>query len=49
VWTVDFDKGEDETDYVASWDIREDLNAEFIYTDMNADGNFARLMVNYLF
>jgi len=49
VLTVDFDKGEDETDYVASWDIKEDLNAEFIYTDMNADGSIARLMVNYLF
>lgn len=49
VLAVDFDKGEDETDYVASWDIKEDLNAELVYTDMNADGNIARLMVNYLF
>jgi hypothetical protein len=46
---VDFEAGEDETDYYASYEINEQFGVELIYTDMHNDGNFVRLMANYGF
>jgi hypothetical protein len=49
VFHVDFDLGEDETDYYALYDINDRLGLELIYTDMHDDGDFVRLMANYGF
>jgi hypothetical protein len=46
---VDFEQGEDETDYYASYEVNQQLGVELIYTDMHEDGDFVRLMANYGF
>jgi hypothetical protein len=49
LWHVDFDQGEDETDYYATYNYNEQYALELIYTDMRDDGDFIRLMANYYF
>ena len=49
VWYTDFDLGEDEANYYAVYEYNDQLSFELIYTDMNDDGNFVRLMTNYSF
>jgi hypothetical protein len=49
IFHVDFDQGADETDYYAVYDFNEQSVLELIYTDMNEDGDFVRLMANYSF
>jgi len=49
VLNVDFDKGEDETDFYATYDANDSLNFELIYTDMHDDGHIVRLMTNLAF
>jgi hypothetical protein len=46
---VDFEVGEAETDYYASYEVNEQLGVELIYTDMHDDGDYIRLMANYGF
>jgi outer membrane porin, OprD family len=49
VLNVDFDKGEDETDFYATYDVDGRLNFELIYHDMHDDGHTVRLMTNLAF
>jgi hypothetical protein len=46
---VDFTKSEDETDYLFSYILNENLMTEFIYSDMNHDGKMSRFFVKYSF
>lgn len=46
---VNFDKGADELDLVASYEINEKLTADLIYSDMNDDGKMTRAFINYSF
>jgi len=46
---VDFDKGEDETDYVAGYEVNKEFNLDLIYSDMYDDGNMVRFFAKYKF
>lgn len=46
VLNVNFHRGEDETDFYAAYEIKENMNLEVVYHDMNDDGNSLRLMFN---
>ena len=46
---VDLDKGEDETDYLASFAINKNHTLDVIYSDMYDDGNMVRFFANYKF
>ncbi|MBD3793290.1 MAG: outer membrane porin, OprD family [Campylobacterales bacterium] len=46
---VDFDKGANETDYLASYAVGEALSVDLIYADMYDDGKLTRFFVNYNF
>ena len=47
VVSVDFDKGNDETDIYLNYELAESLSIEFVYTDMNDDGSMWRGILNY--
>ena len=49
VLNVNFNKGEDETDYYAAYEVNESLSFELIHADMNKDGNNTRLVANLSF
>jgi len=49
VLSVNFDKGEDETNYYAAYEVNESLSFELIHADMNKDGNSTRLVANLSF
>ena len=46
---TDFDKGEDETDYLASFAVNENHSLDLIYSDMYDDGDMLRFFANYSF
>lgn len=46
---INFDKGENELDVTASYQIRENLNASLEYADMDADGMIVKTFLNYDF
>lgn len=46
---VDFDKGENETDYIVSYAMNEVLSVDLIHSDMYDDGKLTRFFVNYNF
>jgi len=46
---VDFDQGEDETDYIASFEVNEHHTLDVIYSQMYDDGNMVRFFANYTF
>lgn len=46
---VDFGKSQNETDYALTWNLMNNLSAELVYADMNADGHSGRLVLNYTF
>lgn len=46
---VNFSKSEDETDYLLSYEISDNLSADLIFSDMNHDGKMSRFFVNYGF
>jgi len=46
---VEFDKGENETDYIISYAMDESLSMDIIYSDMYGDGKLTRFFVNYNF
>jgi len=46
---VNFDKGEDETDYVAGYEVNKDFNLDLIYSDMYDDGSMVRFFAKYKF
>lgn len=46
---VDFDQGENESDYYAAYEFNEEMSLEAIYTDMYDDGYIARVMFNLSF
>ena len=46
---VDLDKGEDETDYIASFQVNKNHTLDLIYSDMYDDGNIVRFFANYQF
>ncbi len=46
---LDLEKGENETDYLASFEINQDHTLDLIYTDMNDDGSVVRFFANYNF
>lgn len=43
---VDFDKGENETDFIAAYELNDDMNAEMIYHHMYDDGEILFVRVN---
>jgi len=49
VLNVNFDKGEDEIDYYAVYEVNDSLSFELIHADMNKDGNNTRLVANLSF
>ena len=46
---ANFDKGENDTDYIASYTINENHSLNLIYSDMYDDGNMLRFFSNYNF
>jgi len=46
---TNLDKGEDETDYLASFTVNDKHSLDLIYSDMNDDGNMLRFFANYNF
>jgi len=46
---ADFDKCENETDYLASFEVNENHTLDLIYSDMYDDGNMVRFFANYKF
>ncbi len=46
---VNFDKGEDETDYILSYIFSDDFTIDLIYSDMYDDGKMTRIFANYSF
>ena len=46
---INFDKGEDETDYLASLTVNDNSALDLIYSDMNDDGSMLRFFANYSF
>jgi len=46
---TNFDKGEDETDYLASFEVNENHTLDLIYSDMYDDGSMFRFFANYRF
>ncbi len=46
---ADFDKGEDETDYLLSFAVNKNHTLDVIYSDMYDDGNMLRFFANYNF
>ena len=46
---VNFDKGENETDYMVSYAINKKLSLDLIYSDMYSDGKMVRFFTNYNF
>jgi len=44
-----FDKGEYETDYLASFEVNKNHTLDIIYSDMYDDGNMVRFFANYQF
>jgi len=46
---VNFDKGEDETDYLASFAVNDNHSLDLIYSDMYDDGNMLRFFAKYDF
>lgn len=44
-----YDKTEDELDLVANYEFSKNLNADFIYSDLNNDGSVTRFFLNYNF
>ena len=46
---TNFDKGEDETDYLASFEVNENHTLDLIYSDMSDDGSMFRFFANYRF
>jgi hypothetical protein len=46
---ADFDKCENETDYLASFEVNENHTLDLIYSDMYDDGNMVRFFANYRF
>ncbi len=46
---ADFDKCENETDYLASFEVNKNHTIDLIYSDMYDDGNMVRFFANYKF
>jgi len=46
---VTFDKGENETDYTASYAFNDKMSVDVIYSDMYDDGKMTRIFANYNF
>ena len=46
---IHFDKGEDETDYLASFAVNDKHSLDLIYSDMYDDGDIVRFFANYSF
>jgi len=46
---VDFDKGENETDYLLSYNISNNFEIDIIYSNMYNDGKMTRVFANYSF
>jgi len=46
---TNFDKGEDETDYLASFEVNKNHTLDLIYSDMYDDGSMFRFFANYKF
>ncbi len=46
---TDFDKGEDETDYLVSYEVSSNHSLDLIYSDMYGDGSMFRFFTNYRF
>lgn len=46
---VNFDQGEDETDYLLSYAVNDKLSLDVIYSDMYGDGKLSRVFANYNF
>jgi len=46
---VNFDKGENETDYLLSYAMNDNFSMDIIYSDMYDDGKMTRLFANYSF
>lgn len=46
---VQFDKGENETDYLLSYTMNEALSLDVIYSDMYNDGKMSKIFANYTF
>jgi len=49
VLNVEFDKGEDEIDYYAAYQMNESLSFELIHADLHDDGQSTRLIANLAF
>jgi hypothetical protein len=46
---TDFDKGENETDYLLSYEVNKNHTLDLIYSEMYDDGNMVRFFANYKF
>ena len=46
---ADFDKGENDTDYIASYTVNDNHSLDLIYSDMYDDGTMVRFFANYKF
>ncbi|HHC11475.1 MAG TPA: outer membrane porin, OprD family [Campylobacterales bacterium] len=49
VTNVDFDKGENQTDYILSYAFNDKMSFDLIYSDMYDDGKMTRVFANYNF
>ena len=49
VLATDFDKGEDETDWIASYSFNNSVSADIVFSDMSDDGKMTKVFVNYDF
>jgi imipenem/basic amino acid-specific outer membrane pore len=49
ITNINFNKSEDEIDYVLSYSANNNLTIDFILANMNDDGNFTRVFANYSF